>query len=140
MITIKTLQEKKPTDSDLRHLYDSNHWTAYTQTITDLTALLTHAHHVYTAWDNNTLVGLIRTISDGIYVVVIQDILVLPNYQRQGIGKQLLQRVLNETQNFRQVFLLTGSEEANEGVKNFYRQQGLTEFTNCSTTGFLRTP
>ncbi|WP_430038931.1 GNAT family N-acetyltransferase [Peribacillus simplex] len=39
-----------------------------------------------TAWDDDKLVALIRVVGDGQTIIYIQVILVLENYQDQGIG------------------------------------------------------
>lgn len=45
-----------------------------------------------TAWNDDTLIGCIRILSDGYLFGTISEILVLPEYQKQGIGKELMQR------------------------------------------------
>ena len=43
-----------------------------------------------TAYDGNVLVGCLRILSDGYYFGTITELLVLPEYRRQGIGSKLL--------------------------------------------------
>ena len=43
-----------------------------------------------TAYDGNILVGCLRILTDGYYFGTITELLVLPNYQKQGIGSKLL--------------------------------------------------
>ena len=43
-----------------------------------------------TAYDNKKLVGCLRILSDGYYFGTITELLVLPQYQKQGIGSKLL--------------------------------------------------
>lgn len=43
-----------------------------------------------TARDNGTLVGCLRILTDGYFFGTITELLVLPEYQRQGIGSALL--------------------------------------------------
>ena len=43
-----------------------------------------------TAWDNDKLVGCVRVLTDGYFFGTITEILVLPEYQRKGIGKTLM--------------------------------------------------
>jgi len=43
-----------------------------------------------TVWDNDKLVGCVRVLTDGYFFGTITEILVLPDYQKQGIGKQLM--------------------------------------------------
>lgn len=44
-----------------------------------------------TAYDENRLVGCLRILTDGYYFGTITELLVLPQYQKQGIGSKLLQ-------------------------------------------------
>lgn len=44
-----------------------------------------------TAYRDKTLVGCLRILSDGYYFGTITELLVLPEYQKQGIGSKLLQ-------------------------------------------------
>ena len=43
-----------------------------------------------TAYDGKTLVGCLRILSDGCYFGTITELLVLPAYQKRGIGSKLL--------------------------------------------------
>lgn len=138
MITYTTITEKLVTDAHLRPLYEANHWIAYTQTISDLTTLLTHTQQHLCAWDGDTLVGFARTIGDGIYVECLQDILVLPSYQKQGIGSELLTRLLNEHKHIQQFFLLTDNSPFNKDILRWYEKHHLKPFTSMQTTGFFR--
>lgn len=44
-----------------------------------------------TAYDGGRLVGCLRILSDGYFFGTITELLVLPEYQRRGIGSRLLQ-------------------------------------------------
>ena len=48
---------------------------------------------VYTAWDNDKLIGLICAMDDGIMTAYIHYLLVNPDYQNLGIGKQLVEKI-----------------------------------------------
>ena len=43
-----------------------------------------------TAWDSGRLAGCLRILTDGCFFGTITELLVLPAYQRQGIGSRLL--------------------------------------------------
>lgn len=49
------------------------------------------------AWDGGRLVGAVRVLSDGYTFSVIADILVDPDYQHLGIGRNLMARALAAT-------------------------------------------
>lgn len=137
MITYKTT--KDILDKDLRLLYDSVGWYAYTNVIKDLKTLLNECIIVYSAWEDEKLVGLIRTVGDGISIQYVQDILVLPEYQGKGIGKSLLTYVLDRSKTIRQFVLITDSHEQNKDALNFYKKCGLVTLENLNTIGFSRT-
>ena len=47
---------------------------------------------VISAWDGERLVGAVRVLSDRMFRSVIYDLLVLPEFQNRGIGRELLRR------------------------------------------------
>ena len=63
-----------------------------------------------TARANGRLVGLARVLSDDVSIVYVQDVLVTPEHQRSGIGRQLLKLCLDRFSHVRQRVLLTDDE------------------------------
>ena len=51
----------------------------------------------FTAYKDDQLIGCVRVLSDGYFFGTITEILVHPDYQRQGIGSQLMQLVAAHT-------------------------------------------
>lgn len=96
---------------DLIRLYNNVGWSSYTQNIDTLKKSIHNSLKVITACDNETLVGLIRVVGDGYSIVYIQDILVLQEYQNNGIGKKLIEIVLNKYKDVRQKVLLTDNKD-----------------------------
>lgn len=70
-----------------------------------------------TAYDNDTLIGCIRILSDGYFFGTITELLVLPAYQHQGIGSTLLQLAKANTP----TTLYFGAQP---GVETFYEKNG----------------
>ncbi len=50
---------------------------------------------VFTAWDGDKLVGILRGWTDGVFDGYVCDLAVDPGYQKHGIGRELLQRALD---------------------------------------------
>jgi ribosomal protein S18 acetylase RimI-like enzyme len=50
-----------------------------------------HANLVISAWDGGRLVGISRSLTDFSYVAYLSDLAVDAAYQRQGIGKKLME-------------------------------------------------
>jgi len=53
-------------------------------------AMLKNANLTITAWDGDKLVGISRSLTDFAYVAYLADLAVDQQYQRSGIGKQLI--------------------------------------------------
>src|ERR1035438_8398934 len=53
-------------------------------------AMLQHANLLCTAWDGETLVGVARSVTDFEYCCYLSDLAVDEKYQKQGIGKELI--------------------------------------------------
>ena len=57
-----------------------------------MAGMLRHANLVITAWDDDVLVGISRSVSDFHYSTYLSDIAVRLSYQRSGVGRELIQR------------------------------------------------
>jgi GNAT superfamily N-acetyltransferase len=47
------------------------------------------------AWDGERLVGSVRVLTDGYFFSTVAEVMVDPEYRRQGIGRELLVRALD---------------------------------------------
>ncbi len=70
-----------------------------------------------TSYDHNVLVDCLRILSDGYYFGTITELLVLPEYQKHGVGSKLLQLAKESTP----TMLYFGSQP---GVEGFYEKNG----------------
>lgn len=50
-------------------------------------------------FDNENLVGFGRAVSDGAYQAAVYDVVVIPEYQHQGIGRAIMDRILQKISN-----------------------------------------
>jgi GNAT superfamily N-acetyltransferase len=57
-----------------------------------MAAMLEHANLVVSAWDAELLVGIARSLTDFRYVAYLADLAVHQDYQRRGIGVELVRR------------------------------------------------
>ena len=87
------------------------------------------------AYDADKLVGIIRVVGDGYSIVYIQDMIVLPEYQRKGIGTLLLEKILFEYKNVYQKVLMTDNTEK---TIRFYKSAGFMADTDIDSVAFLK--
>ncbi|MCD2255609.1 GNAT family N-acetyltransferase [Lactobacillus sp. CC-MHH1034] len=52
--------------------------------------MIHNANILYTAWADDELIGVARGFSDQSYCCYLSDLAVIKQYQRQGIGRQLI--------------------------------------------------
>jgi ribosomal protein S18 acetylase RimI-like enzyme len=57
-----------------------------------MATMLKNANLVITAWDGTKLIGISRALSDFSFVTYLSDLAVDQDYQRQGIGKELVRQ------------------------------------------------
>lgn len=74
-------------------LYNSVNWSAHTQNPTDLETALKNSTYVICALENNRLIGLARSVSDDISMHYLQDILIHPDFQGKGVGRELIKMI-----------------------------------------------
>ena len=130
MITIKKQEIVKL--EDVLHLYQAVGWTNYTHQPEMLEQALSHSLAIYVALDGDAVVGLIRLVGDGFSSVFVQDLIVLPSYQRQGIGSLLMKEALEDYKDAYQVQLVTEQIEKNVV---FYRSMGFETLSTYDCIG-----
>ena len=106
--------------NDVLHLYQAVGWTNYTNQPQMLEKALSHSLATYLARDDEEIVGLVRLVGDGFSSVFVQDLIVLPSYQRQGIGRSLMKEALEDYKDAYQVQLVTDQTERTLGFLSFY--------------------
>lgn len=125
MPTFTFSESKQIARTDLVGLYASVGWSAYAGDPDSLARAVEQSSHVVSARDSNgQLVGLARAISDDVSICYLQDILVSPRQQRAGIGKALVENILERYIHVRQKVLLTDDELSQRA---FYESIGFIE-------------
>lgn len=110
--------------ADLVRLYDSVGWSAYTRDPELMVQGIQGSLRVVLAHDGTQLVGLARVIGDGATICYLQDVLVHPDAQRQGLGERLVTEAFAPYAHVRQHVLVTDEEP---GQKAFYESLGFTQ-------------
>ena len=131
---IKITKERSVSIDDILHLYQAVAWTNYTNQPQMLEQALSHSLAIYTALDGDAVVGLVRLVGDGFSSVFVQDLIVLPSYQRQGIGSALMKEALGDFKEAYQIQLATDQTEKN---LEFYRSLGFETLSTYDCTGMI---
>ena len=131
---INITKETSVSIDDVLHLYQAVGWTNYTNQPQMLEQSLAHSLAIYVARDGEEIVRLVRLVGDGFSSVFVQDLIVLPSYQRQGIGSDLMKEALGDFKDAYQVQLAT---EQTEKILGFYRSLGFEILSTYDCTGMI---
>ena len=131
---INITKETSVSIDDVLPLYQAVGWTNYTNQPQMLEQSLAHSLATYLARDGEEIVGVVRLVGDGFSSVFVQDLIVLPSYQRQGIGSNLMKEALADYKDAYQIQLATEQTEKNLG---FYRSLGFETLSTYDCTGMI---
>lgn len=124
-------------EKQILNLYLDNKWYNYTNNKELLFHGIKQSQDVLAAYDNDKLVGLIRTVGDGTTLCYILDILVLERYHRKGIGTELTKRMIDKYKDCLHIMLTTDTSEKTAG---FYRSLGFKSYPEIEAVGFKYFP
>lgn len=82
---------------------------------------------VFSAWDEDKLVGLICAMDDGIMTAYVHYLLVNPDYQKTGIGRTLVEKVKEHYKNYLRIVLVAYDKET-----DFYKSCGFSTAKDSS--------
>jgi predicted N-acetyltransferase YhbS len=80
-----------PTAEQVINLYNDAGLPRPTHDPKRIRAMFENSDLIVTAWDENKLVGVSRTITDWVWCSYLADLAVSPDYKRSGIGKKLIE-------------------------------------------------
>ena len=110
---IKDLNEK-----DLKDLFLSVEWSSghYPD---KLAVAMKNSGSVFTAWNDDKLVGLINALDDGVMTAYVHYLLIKPAYQGKGIGKELIRLLSERYKDYLRIVLVSYNKEI-----EFYKNCG----------------
>lgn len=113
-------------EKDLQELFLSVGWSSG-HFPDKLVVAMKNFETVYTAWDNDKLIGLICAMDDGIMTAYIHYLLVNPDYQNLGIGKQLVDKMKIKYKNYLRIVIVAYNDEV-----GFYESCGFKKADDAS--------
>ena len=87
-ITYKT--DVMPTVPEIIALYNAAGLPRPTNDPERMKQMFMHSNLIVTAWDEDQLVGVCRTITDWVWCSYLADLAVSPDHKKSGIGKELI--------------------------------------------------
>ena len=121
-----TIKENINNVDEFNMLYDAVGWEAYDYDITK--QALDNTFYSVSIYDKNKIIGYGRLIGDTICFMYIHDVMVLPEYQGQKIGTQIMNKLLDKIKEIQKenpdIRVYLG---ASQGKEEFYKKFGFVE-------------
>jgi len=93
MTTIEYRQNTTLAAADIAAVFDASGIRRPSADLARIERMFANANLVISAWHENKLVGVCRSLTDFSYCCYLSDLAVDKAYQKHGIGKQLITRV-----------------------------------------------
>lgn len=119
---IKLLENVKNVE-EYNKLFDEVGWGSYDIKVSKLA--LENSLYTFSIYDDDKIVGFGRLIGDGVCYFYIHDVMVLPSYQKKGIGTMIIDKLKNKVSEYKKINpylrLYLG---ASLGKEEFYKKCG----------------
>ena len=122
-------------ESEILPLYKAVRWSGYYERPEMMRKAYENSLCILGAYEEDALIGIIRAVGDGASIVFIQDIIVHPQYQRQGIGTKLMRAMLERYAHVYQIELATDDTEKTIA---FYKSMGFRPMQEVGCCGFIK--
>lgn len=116
---IQYVNNRKITPEQLVSVFDRSGINRPTQDIGRMSRMLENANVLYTAWDGENLIGVLRGTSDMSYCTFVSDLAVIKEYQGRGVGSGLLTKLRTDQGDLVSTLLLSAP-----AAMDFYPKQG----------------
>ncbi|MDD7764782.1 MAG: GNAT family N-acetyltransferase [Peptoniphilaceae bacterium] len=121
---------------DIKRIFKSANWNAYLQDDEKLKTAFEKSLYLLGAFEKNRLVGFIRCVGDGEHIVLIQDLIVDPDFYRQKIGTKLFNFIAEKYSNVRSLCLFTDIYDIRDN--EFYKSIGLVKIEEKNMVSYIR--
>ena len=114
-----------PKTSEIIEVYDSSGINRPTKDSERITKMYANSNLIITAWLNNELIGISRSITDFCYACYLSDLAVKSEYQTEGIGKRLIELTEKEIGKETALILLSA-----QNAMEYYPKIGFDKIDN----------
>ncbi|WP_406656018.1 GNAT family N-acetyltransferase [Methanolobus sp. ZRKC2] len=120
-MTNYTIEEKLPSVEEYIHIRESVGWPYPNNEAIEKS--LNNSNYCVCAVENGRIIGMGRVVGDDSFIFFVADVIVLPEYQRQGIGTALMEKIMaylrENLQEYSYITLMSA-----KGMEGFYEKFG----------------
>ena len=120
----------------IKDIYRGEGWTAYLQDDEALCRAYENSLYCLGVYDEDTMIGFVRCVGDGEHILLVQDLIIIPEYQRKGIGTALLKQVWDKYSHVR--MFQVNTDMADERDNHFYQAMGMKPISDGGMISYFR--
>ena len=120
----------------VKEIYRGEGWTAYLRDDEALKRAFKNSIYCLGAYDGNQLIGFVRCVGDGEHIVLVQDLIVAADYQRQKIGTSLFKKAWDKYIHVRMFQVNTDIEDERDNL--FYKAAGMKTISEGNMISYFR--
>ena len=121
---------------EVKMIYKKESWNAYLNDDDKLIRAFDNSLNLLGAFDEEKLVGFIRCVGDGEHILMVQDLIVMPENQKCGIGSYLFRRIMDKYSEVRMFMVITDIEDVVDN--KFYQSFNLKKLVAKNMVGYIR--
>lgn len=119
-------ETKSPSVEELKILFTQTTWASKRENM-GIERMLENSDVIVTVRAQGRLIGFGRALSDGVYRALLDDIVVDDSFRKQGIGKEIVKRLLEKLDCVEEIYLNTGGH-----LFEFYSSLGFVAFSGLT--------
>ena len=121
---------------EIKEIYKKESWNSYLKDDEKLVRAFDNSLYFLGAFDDYKLIGFIRCVGDGEHVLLVQDLIIDPEYQQEGIGTYLFKTIMQIYSNVRMFMVITDIDDVVDN--KFYKSFNLKEMKAMNMVGYIR--
>lgn len=120
----------------IKDIYRKESWNAYLKDDEKLIRAFDNSLYIIGAFDDCKLIGFIRCVGDGEHVLIVQDLIVEPEYQQRKIGTYLFKTIMKKYCEVRMFMVVTDIEDIVDN--KFYKSFNLKKLEDMNMIAYIR--
>ena len=121
---------------EVKGIYRKESWNAYLKDDEKLIRAFNNSLYILGAFENSQLIGFIRCVGDGEHILLVQDLIINPEYQQRGIGTYLFKTIMKKYSSVRMFMVVTDVEDVVDN--KFYKSFNLKKLEDKNIIGYIR--
>ncbi|MEG1254725.1 GNAT family N-acetyltransferase [Clostridium sp.] len=120
----------------IKEIYIKESWNAYLKDDEKLIRAFDNSLYIMGAFDDYKLIGMIRCVGDGEHILIVQDLIIDPEYQQRGIGTYLFKTIMQKYSQVRMFMVVTDIEDIVDN--KFYQSFNFKKIEDRNMVGYIR--